>query len=138
MRLHQWRERDPALFAKLRHLGVSKLYVLVQLEPRQLAAMAGKTHFRIPSSGHHKTLAAMTFAQFLEALGAAVGKPKRLVPAATVAMHVVRRAVRRVIRAIAALADFTTMVDRDDVAELHDDLLDAAHHLGAAFAIDSS
>jgi hypothetical protein len=80
----------------------------------------------------------MTFKQFLEAIAAATGKPKRLELPATVAFRFVRRAVRRAIRAIATLADFTATLDRDEVSDLHDDLLEATRRFGLAFALDTS
>jgi hypothetical protein len=138
MNLHHFSVREPALYTQLAHVGVSKLYVLMQLSPPVLAKLTAKTEHRVPSSGYHKSIANMTFKQFLEVVGAHSGKPKRLEPAHTAAFAIVRRAVSRAIRALASLAAYSAALDRDDIVDLHDDLLAATHSFGAAFALDTS
>lgn len=67
--LARWSQREPAQFARLRHLGPGKLYVLAGVDARRVRALRPGKVVAVPGSEARKTIEVMTTLE----LGAVVG-----------------------------------------------------------------
>ncbi|MCA9622237.1 MAG: DUF3102 domain-containing protein [Myxococcales bacterium] len=67
IQLHEFRGSQPEVFAKLRPLGLTKVYALLALGPKQRDELVGKRHV-VPSTGFEKAPLEMTFAEMMEVL----------------------------------------------------------------------
>jgi hypothetical protein len=135
MQLNDWAQRHPVNFQRLAPLGPTKLYLLIRLKPKKLAALLARKRHRVPMSGELRTLAGMTVAELMSVLGALGGHAKR--PAAR-AFSSYRRSVRAVVAAMEELPQHREDLDLGEVSALHSSLLSAAATLAAAFHLPAA
>ncbi|MEZ4438899.1 MAG: DUF3102 domain-containing protein [Polyangiaceae bacterium] len=67
IQLFELREGHPEVLAKLAPLGLTKVYVLLKLGPKERDEFAGKRHV-VPSTGYEKAPLEMTVAEMMEVL----------------------------------------------------------------------
>ncbi|MCA9620270.1 MAG: DUF3102 domain-containing protein [Myxococcales bacterium] len=65
--LHAFRKGHPEVLAKLAPLGLTKVYLLLGLGPKERDAFVGKRHV-VPSTGYEKAPLEMTVAEMMEVL----------------------------------------------------------------------
>lgn len=114
--LHRFKLKQPALFDKLAPVGLSKAYVLIDLPANTSKALVAKAHRT--SSGHDKTLMAMTFSEFIEIVTGGPAEPNPGNPL----IKSFRLAGRRLMRALDALVDQRDQIDPDELADLYEEL----------------
>jgi hypothetical protein len=134
IRLHQISRSDPALFARIAPLGVAKAMVLITLPPPLLEQLFAGPHL-LPESGAQKALASMTYAELMSVI-VALGKHDDEPDAATLLLRAYRQQVRALIGTLDALMEAHDGIAEDDVAELHDDLVDVTARFAGVFSLD--
>lgn len=131
--LHHFREGHPTRFDELLPLGLTKADILIRQSPTAFDALfAGQPHV-VPSSGAKKTLSLMSPSDLLEVIAQPqpVDEAEALVRSTT-------RSSRRLIRELRALVDRRGELDldRDELVDLYDDLLEALSRLAQAFDLE--
>jgi hypothetical protein len=137
MQLHDWAERHPVNYQRLASLGPTKLYLLIRLKPKNLAALLARKRHRVPMSGQLRTLAGMTVAELKSVLTALSGGGENEAPAAR-AFSSYRRSVKAVVVAMEELTRHRASIDLSEVNALHASLLTAAAALAAAFHLPAA
>jgi hypothetical protein len=130
--LAQWSLRAPAEFARLRHLGPGKLYVLAAVPPQRVRALKPGKLLAIPGSLRRKTIEHMTKLELFSLVGNLALPPAPVVP-----IEKVVQGMRFKMAALGVAAD--TMigrakeVDRTVVREIQEELVAVLGRIDAAF-----
>ncbi|MEZ4438261.1 MAG: DUF3102 domain-containing protein [Polyangiaceae bacterium] len=100
IQLFEFREGHGEVFAKLAPLGLTKVYVLLGMGPKQRDDFVGGRHV-VPSTGHEKAPLEMTFAEMMEVLHPP--EPETPVTTRTRVLRGLRRQTRGLARLLAEL-----------------------------------
>ncbi|MEZ4445102.1 MAG: DUF3102 domain-containing protein, partial [Polyangiaceae bacterium] len=100
IQMHEFRKGHGEVFAKLAPLGLTKIYVLLGMGPKERDEFVGKRHV-VPSTGHEKAPLEMTFAEMMEVLNPP--EPETPVRTRTRVLRGLRRQTRGLARLLAEL-----------------------------------
>ncbi len=134
MHLREWAAIHPGLYHKLAPLGPSKVYLLMTLDGQAMRTLLKRKKHRIGDTDKMTTLELMTVRELIMVIAELTGALSEE-EASDKLVGQYRRRVRGVLRATAALAEHSELIDREPMEELYIVLLEAAEQLAELFEL---
>ncbi len=131
--LHHFQNAHPARFAKLLPLGLIKADILIHQPPATFDALFSNQPHLVPSLGVELTLTRMSKSELLEV----ITQPEPIDLSEALVRNTTR-STRRLIRDLRTLVDRRDDLDldRDEIVDLYDDLLQALSRLAKAYDLE--